>query len=149
MLSWECMRNMRCLFFAPIFILFLGWTVLPIHVDAKTAQPLASRCLTKEIKRVNGQAVLQMEKDISKSGADHEASVKTYREKMATIWAAMKEPYCGYGSRGMRAVRSSFMKSINKTRAQFLSSTKLPPLAHATSTSATVLVNATTTSSTP
>ncbi|GEM_PF-1395014 len=127
------------------------WSISAIPgKDEKSFKNPTTRCLTKDMKQMNDQAVRQMEKDVQKLGVGHEDAVKTYQEKMNTIWAAMFEPYCGYGSRGLRAVRGSFMKSVNKTRAQFLAAIKLPPLVHVSSTSTTTLVNTTvtTTSST-
>lgn len=126
-----------------VFLMF-GLFLLPIGVGAK-APPGATRCLTKEMKLLNQRAVTQMAKDIQKFGTGHEAAVKLYREKLTIIWKAMSEPYCGYGSRGMRAVRGSFTKSVNKTRAQFLAATKRPSLTHVSSTSTTRLVNTTVT----
>lgn len=105
-----------------VFLMF-GLFLLPIGVWAK-APPGATRCLTKEMKLLHQRAITQMEKDVQQFGINNEAAVTLYRDKLTMIWGAMSEPYCGYGSRGLRAVRSSFSKSVNKTRAQFLSATK-------------------------
>ncbi len=46
-----------------------------------------------------------------------------YKEKMDTVWAAMSQPYCGYGSRGIAAVKKSYIKSVERIRAEFLKNT--------------------------
>lgn len=47
-----------------------------------------------------------------------------YKMKMDTVWSAMAEPYCGYGSRGITAVKRSYTKSVEHIRAEFLKSVK-------------------------
>ena len=82
-----------------------------------------SRCLTKSMIARNAAVVKQMEKDIKQFGG-HVAAAKIYREKLALVWSAMSEPYCGYGSRGIRAVQKSFMKSVERIRVEFLQHVK-------------------------
>lgn len=47
-----------------------------------------------------------------------------YKMKMDTVWSAMAEPYCGYGSKGIAAVKRSYTKSVEHIRAEFLKSVK-------------------------
>jgi hypothetical protein len=49
-----------------------------------------------------------------------------YKEKLETVWAAMSEPYCGYGSRGTAAVQKSFNKNIARIRDEFVKATTPP-----------------------
>ncbi len=79
-----------------------------------------SRCLTASIRSLYARAQKQMELDIAKYGPGHEKEIKVYRSKIATSWAAMSEPYCGIGSRGVAAVKKSFIKSTDHIRAEFL-----------------------------
>lgn len=83
-----------------------------------------SRCLTAGMKTLNAQAVRQMNADIAKFGTGHPTAVADYREKIAIVWSAMEQPYCGYGAYGMTAVRHSFEKSVERIRQAFLDATK-------------------------
>jgi hypothetical protein len=88
-----------------------------------TAAP-SSLCLTAAMKALNDAAVVQMQKDIAKYGAGHDAAVATYKAHVADAWATMSEPYCGFGTLGVSAVRKSFQKTIDRARAAFLAATR-------------------------
>ena len=88
-----------------------------------------TRCLTAEMKQRHEDALKQMGKDIEKHGQGHEDAVKEYKEKIDILWSAMHEPYCGYGSQGMKAVKHSWDKTINNSRTAFLEATGAMKLA--------------------
>ncbi len=90
----------------------------------KTIKNTTSRCLTPSIRALHSQAQKQMQSDIAKYGPGHEKAVQVYTSKLATTWSAMSEPYCGIGSRGVAAVKKSFIKSISHIRAEFLKAVK-------------------------
>jgi hypothetical protein len=92
--------------------------------DEKEFNDSATRCLTKEIKALHAATVARMNKDIAAKGTGHDAVVATYKEKIATVWSAMEQPYCGFGSRGLAAVRHSYEKSVERIRAEFLVAVK-------------------------
>ncbi len=92
--------------------------------DEKNFDNPASRCLTAAMVALNNAAQKRMDADVAKSGAGHDAAVQTYKDKLAIVWAAMAEPYCGYGSQGITAVKKSFNKSIERIRADFLAAVK-------------------------
>lgn len=85
----------------------------------------ASKCLTKEMKALQAATVAQMDKDIKAAGDGHASSTATYREKVDIVWEAMHEPYCGYGSMGLAAVKKSYRKSVVRIRQAFLLETKV------------------------
>lgn len=91
--------------------------------DEKEFDDPTSRCLTKEMVALNAKAVAQMGKDVAKV-TDHPAAIDTYKMKLDIVWSAMAEPYCGYGSKGIVAVKKSFIKSIDRIRAEFLAGLK-------------------------
>ncbi len=104
--------------------------VAPLDPKNPAAQ---SKCMTPKIISLHTAANAQMEKDVTAKGAGFPAAVADYRQALALTWDAMKEPYCGTGTRGVSAVISSFQKTISRTRADFLRKTKGVPMA-ATST---------------
>jgi len=93
--------------------------------DEKQFANPVTRCLTKEITAMYQKAVAQSKKDIAGKGIGHEKAVQTYQDKLDISWDAMHEPYCGYGSYGLVAVKKSFQKSLNNARTQFLDGVKL------------------------
>lgn len=95
----------------------------PLQPTGEKGAP--TRCLTASMKALYIRAQKQMEKDIATHGSGNEKAVELYKTKLATSWAAMSEPYCGYGSRGVGAVKKSLMKSINRIRAEFLKTVTL------------------------
>ncbi|MDD5437650.1 MAG: hypothetical protein PHC70_00700 [Patescibacteria group bacterium] len=88
--------------------------------DEKNFKNPTTRCLTAEMNKLHGQVVAQMNKDIQKYGQGHDAVAKDYQEKIDILWSAMHEPYCGYGSQGMTAVKHSWDKTVKNTRTAFL-----------------------------
>jgi len=92
--------------------------------DEKSFSDTSSRCLTSSMKALHQQTVKQMEADIAKRGTGHEAAVQTYRDKIDIVWSAMEQPYCGFGSQGMTAVKHSYNKSVVRIRDAFLAATK-------------------------
>lgn len=92
--------------------------------DEKNFENPTSRCTTATMKSLFANAMSQMKKDVAKSGSGHDSANETYKVKLETVWSAMEEPYCGYGSLGMTAVKKSFLKSIDRTRAEYLASVK-------------------------
>ncbi len=97
-------------------------TVAAASIDPKKAP---TRCLGKSIRSMYDVSVRQMEKDIAKAGNGYGAATKRYRDNLQLVWAAMNEPYCGYGSRGVNAVKHSFNKTIVRTRSEFLQAVKV------------------------
>lgn len=95
--------------------------------DEKTIVNPKTRCLTVTIKTLHEKTVKQMTADIAKLGLGHDDAIKYYQSDIETIWSAMFEPYCGYGSRGVAAVANGFKKSASQARGRFLTATKKPP----------------------
>ncbi|HEU0051184.1 MAG TPA: hypothetical protein VFQ60_03970 [Patescibacteria group bacterium] len=112
-------------------------SAIPGKDEKKFSNP-ATRCLTAGMNSLHDKAVQQMQADIKKAGAGYESAAKSYEDDIATIWAAMFEPYCGYGSRGIAAVQHSFEKSVAKTRARFMAALKAPPVPMAKNNSVSV-----------
>jgi hypothetical protein len=97
--------------------------------DEKDFKNPDTRCLTAEMNKRHEDAIKQMETDVAKHGQGHEDAVKEYKEKIDILWSAMHEPYCGYGSQGMKAVKHSWDKTINNSRTAFLEATGAKKLA--------------------
>ncbi len=93
-------------------------SITPGADEKEYANP-TTRCLTVEMKKRHDQVVAQMNKDIEKYRGNDSAA-KTYQENIDILWSAMHEPYCGYGSQGMQAVKHSWDKTIKNTRTAFL-----------------------------
>ncbi|MHB8831103.1 MAG: hypothetical protein ACYC44_03260 [Patescibacteria group bacterium] len=87
--------------------------------DEKNYANPTTRCLTAEMKKRHDQVVAQMNKDIEKYKG-RESAAKAYQENIDILWSAMHEPYCGYGSNGMTAVKRSWDKTISHVRTEFL-----------------------------
>jgi hypothetical protein len=92
--------------------------------DEKQFDNPVTRCLTPEIKALNDKSLKIMEADIKAHGGKDPAAEKLYRERLAITWSAMHEPYCGYGSNGVAAVKHSFDKSVAHARNDFLVAVK-------------------------
>lgn len=88
--------------------------------DEKNFSDPTTRCLTADMKSRHAQAVSQMQKDIAAHGQGHEQVAKTYQDKLDILWSAMQQPYCGYGSYGLTAVKHSWDKTVNNARTAFL-----------------------------
>ena len=110
-----------CLSLAPLAPLAQARSVSAIKGKDETnfADP-ETRCNTAEMRTLNKQAINQMLTDIKQRKADGSQAAKLYQYKLDLIWDAMLQPYCGYGSRGITAVRKSFQKSVNRARTAFL-----------------------------
>jgi hypothetical protein len=92
--------------------------------DQKTTASSNTFCLTAAMNALHDAVVGQMKKDIDKFGSGHDADVAAYKARISDAWSAMSEPYCGYGSNGVTAVRRSFQKTVDRARAAFLAATK-------------------------
>ncbi|MDD2785889.1 MAG: hypothetical protein PHS79_03280 [Patescibacteria group bacterium] len=92
-----------------------------IAADAPT-----SKCVTATTKSQHATFVARMEKDVAPYAGNEKAqtTIKNYRDKLATAWAAMEDQYCGYGSYGAASSIKSYTKSIDRARAEFLTDTK-------------------------
>lgn len=49
---------------------------------------------------------------------------KKYLTGLDLAWEAMEEPYCGFGAFGTTAAKKSYTKSVDRSRARFLSAAK-------------------------
>ncbi len=96
--------------------------------DERDFEDTASRCLTPAMKALHANMVLRMEVDIERFGDAYPEEVALYRETLGVIWSAMEAPYCGYGSRGLVAVKKSYTKSVERARREFLKAVR-PPVA--------------------
>lgn len=107
----------------------------------------ASHCVTAATKATNASKVALMEKDIAPYAADPRAAdaIKKYRESMATNWAAMEEPYCGYGKYGISSSIHSYAKGADRARLAFLTAVKAIPKGKAIAVTKTPVVQATST----
>lgn len=100
-------------------------SVIPGKDEKVAIADPTSKCLTKEMKKLQAATVAQMEKDIDAAGDGHASSTEMYREKIGIVWEAMHEPYCGYGSMGLTAVKKSYKKSVERIRQAFLLEAKI------------------------
>jgi len=91
--------------------------------DEKNFSNPVTRCLTKEITGMYEKAVSQMNADIKEHG-DHPVEAEDYKRRLDITWDAMHEPYCGYGSYGLAAVKHSFDKSVTHARTEYLAEAK-------------------------
>ena len=100
----------------------------PILVSAATAEAPVTKCVTAATVKLKTAAIAQLEKDVApyREKAD-EAMLKVieaYRQGLATAWAAMEEPYCGYGVYGSKSAVKSYSKSVLRARTAFLTQSK-------------------------
>lgn len=92
-----------------------------------TINNTASRCTGAAFKTLHSKAEIQAKKDLAKL-IDQDGNVsktvadafKIYAQDIALGWAAMEEPYCGFGAFGSTAAKKSFNKTITRARADFL-----------------------------
>ena len=94
--------------------------------DERMFEDAASRCLTPAMKTLHANMVLRMEVEIERFGDAYPEEVAAYRETLGVIWSAMEAPYCGYGSRGLTAVKKSYTKSVERARREFLKVVRPP-----------------------
>lgn len=95
--------------------------------EKKTIEDPTSRCTGAAFQKINTAAQEQAKKDLaavtSKDGmvstgvAD---AYKIYEKDLAIAWAAMQQPYCGFGAFGATAAKNSLNKTINRARTTFL-----------------------------
>jgi hypothetical protein len=86
-----------------------------------------SRCVGAAFNKLYNDAQTQAKKDLAKL-VDKDGNVpktvvnayKVYGQDIALGWAAMQEPYCGFGAFGVSAAKKSFTKTITHARADFL-----------------------------
>ncbi len=97
------------------------YAYIPVMKELSTP---VSFCVTAEMKTRHHKTVVQMEKDIEEYGIGHETAVAKYKNDVDMIWAAMEQPYCGYGTFGMKAVKKSYEKSAVHVRTTFLKAVK-------------------------
>lgn len=100
-------------------------------VAQKKEQKLVSKCNTPAIRKLHVQSLERAKKDAeqynvheSDASAKLQEAYKTYAEGLEMVWEAMEEPYCGYGSHGVTAVRRSYEKSVNRLRTNFIKEAK-------------------------
>ncbi len=91
--------------------------------DEKSFTNATTRCLTAGMIALHNQTVKTMDSDIAKRPG-HDAAAQTYRDKIDIVWSAMQQPYCGYGSNGLAAVKHSYDKSVVRIRDAFLAAAK-------------------------
>lgn len=110
-----------------LFVLLAGFLVAQVGTvaAAETVAP-SSRCITATTKASHTTAVATMEKDIAAYSAQPlaAAAVQAYKDGLDTAWAAMEEPYCGYGSYGAASAVKSYSKSVVRARSAFLEAVK-------------------------
>ena len=118
---------MASLILASLFpVQVLAWTspsAIPGKDEKNFSNP-TTRCMTASIKALHTQTVNQMNEDIAKYGAGHAAAVNRYKLNVEILWAAMQQPYCGYGAYGLTAVQKGFVKTVSHVRSSFLASVK-------------------------
>ncbi len=98
-----------------------------VKADEKMFAEAPTRCLTPTMKSLYAQALKQMALDVQKTKPGYQEAIANYKKDLETVWSAMFEPYCGYGSNRLVAVQKSFQKSVIKTRARFQNALKAPP----------------------
>jgi hypothetical protein len=101
------------------------------------AADVSTKCDTPTTEAMKAKATAQMEKDVAPyknaTGVIVEI-VKQYQDELAAGWAAMMEPYCGYG--GTASAVHSYDKTITRVRAAFLTNIKNPASAKIIKTTA-------------
>ena len=88
-------------------------------VDFTVLPPTASN-----LALLKSQGAASASASVTVSASAPKDAAEIYREKVSTVWAAMAQPYCGYGAYGITAVKKSYNKSVARIRADFLAATK-------------------------
>ncbi len=94
--------------------------------EKKDINDPTSRCLTAAFKKIHTAAETQAKADLAKyKDADGNVTktvadaFKVYAQDIALGWAAMQEPYCGFGAFGATAAQKSLTKTMTRARADF------------------------------
>ncbi len=105
----------------------------------------ATKCVTAATKATNASKVALMEKDIAPYVSEPRAAeaIKKYKESTAINWAAMEEPYCGFGKYGIASSIHSYAKGADRARLAFLSAVKAIPKGKSIAVTKTPTVQAT------
>ncbi|MBP7005523.1 peptidoglycan-binding protein [Patescibacteria group bacterium] len=95
--------------------------------EKKTIEDPASRCTGTTFQKITAAAEEQAKKDLAKvTSKDGTVSTgvadayKIYEKDLAIAWAAMQQPYCGFGAFGATAAKNSLNKTIARARNAFL-----------------------------
>lgn len=119
--------------FVSFFLVFLCGShgVDAASVKQTPAAQATSRCLTMDMKKLHAQTLAQAEQDAKIYGINASSTsnrlklYQDYRGGLEVVWSAMEQPYCGYGSQGVKAVRKSYLKNVHRLRETFLQKMKV------------------------
>jgi len=97
-------------------------SIAPVYAAAIETAPPTSKCVTTKTLKLKADYEARMNKELVPHLENQalEDSVKRYREELAIAWAAMQEPYCGFGSYGSASAVKSYTKSVIRARDAFL-----------------------------
>lgn len=108
-----------------LFVVFgvVLWSV-PFVQAVETAPQ--TKCVTTATKKLHADAVARMKKDTAaySDNASLAPAIAQYGQVLDVAWAAMEEPYCGYGVYGMASAAKSYTKSAQRARSAFLAEVK-------------------------
>lgn len=95
-----------------------------IPYQAATAP--ATKCVTATTKGMKNTADAVAKKEMAPFAekAAYAKAVEAYSQGLSTAWAAMEEPYCGFGSYGAKSAIKSYSKNIARARDNFLNEVK-------------------------
>lgn len=95
--------------------------------EKKTIEDPTSRCTGAAFQKITTAAEDQAKKDLEKvTSKDGTVSTgvadayKIYEKDLTIAWAAMQQPYCGFGAFGVTAAKNSLNKTIARARNAFL-----------------------------
>lgn len=94
--------------------------------EKKNINDPTSRCTTAAFQKIHAAAEAQAKADLAKY-KDKDGNVtktvadafKIYAQDIALGWAAMQEPYCGFGAFGASAAQKSLTKTMTRARTDF------------------------------
>lgn len=92
-----------------------------------------SRCDTAANRKAHEANLVRAKKDLEPFEAETESQTEelyeTYLKKLEIAWAAMQEPYCGFGAFGNSAAKKSYDKTVTRARNEFLTEIRKTQLA--------------------
>lgn len=101
------------------------------YKDEKVAvENPTSRCNTPAMRQMHAKTVAQAIKEGDKLGITSTTvsalgdAYRDYLKKVDLLWAAMEEPYCGFGAFGTSAAKKSYEKGANRSHDVFLQAVK-------------------------
>ena len=105
---------------------FTSASVQASTIPYQAATAPATKCVTAKTQatHANVQALLKKDTQPYLEKAAYAKAIQTYTDGINTAWAAMQEPYCGFGTYGTASAVKSYSKSTVRARDAFLTEVK-------------------------